>query len=242
MREGLLEYMISVYEGEVVRTFPGREGGEPGDPYQWDFTGGERWRVPVVATGAPILLFDGQRDLDHVLYPHPWSYVPFRTEVVPGSGPGRLALFARVEDFTPSPHHFALRTFLPESQRTRLGDAPVAGVLRIRARTAEARSGRMEVALVERDGSAWGTVVELSDDWQDFEVPVAKLRPVPLVLLPRPYPQFLPYLMEVDTGREGPRLTELDGVQFSVSASLTGDDSGGAHGFQIERVVLESGP
>ncbi len=242
MREGLLEYMISVYEGEVVRTFPGREGGEPGDPYQWDFTSGERWRVPVVATGAPILLFDGQRDLDHVLYPHPWSYVPFRTEVVPGSGPGRLALFARVEDFTPSPHHFALRTFLPESQRTRLGDAPVAGVLRIRARTAEARSGRMEVALVERDGSAWGTVVELSDDWQDFEVPVAKLRPVPLVLLPRPYPQFLPYLMEVDTGREGPRLTELDGVQFSVSASLTGDDSGGAHGFQIERVVLEPEP
>jgi hypothetical protein len=101
----------------------------------------------------------------------------------------------------------------------------------------------MEIALVERDGSAWGTVVELSDEWQDFEVPVAKLRPVPLALLPRPYPQFLPYLMEVESGREGPRLTELDGVQFSVSAGLfTGDDSGGVHGFQIERVVLEPAP
>ena len=115
-------------------------------------------------------------------------------------------------------------------------------MLRIRARTAEGRSDRMEVALVERDGSAWGTVVELTDEWKDFEVPIAKFRPVPLALLPRPYPQFLPYLMEVESGRDGPRLTELDGVQFSVSADLTGDESGGAHGFQIERVVLAPSP
>jgi hypothetical protein len=50
------------------------------------------------------------------------------------------------------------------------------------------------------------------------------MRPVPLVLLPRPYPQFLPYLLEVDTGHEAPRLTVLDGVQFSVSKGLFGGD------------------
>ena len=98
----------------------------------------------------------------------------------------------------------------------------------------------MEVALVERNGSAWGAVLKLTDEWQDFEVRVADLRPVPLALLPRPYPQFLPYLLEVATGREGPRVTELDGVQFSVSEGLfKGDESEGAHGFQVERVVLE---
>ena len=240
VREGLVEYTISVYEGETVRTFPGPEGGVPGHPFQWDFTGSDRWRVPVVAADAAVLLFDGERDLDHVLYPHPWSYVPFRTDPAPGSEPGRLALSARVEDFTPSPHHFAVRTFLPETQRTRLGAAPAAGVLRVRARSADRPTDRMEVALVERDGSAWGTVLKLTDEWQDFEVRVADLRPVPLALLPRPYPQFLPYLLEVATGREGPRVTELDGVQFSVSAGLFGgDESEGAHGFQVERVVLE---
>jgi len=239
MREGLVEYGVSVYEGEMIRTFPGPEGGEPGHPYQWDFAGRERWRVPVVAADAPILLFDGQRDLDHVLYPHPWSYVPFRTDIGPGSGPGRLALSARVESFTPSPHHFALRTFLPETQRTRLADAPEDGVLRIRARAADRTSDRVEVALVERDGTAWGTAIDLTDEWKDFEVAVADLRPVPLALLPRPYPQFLPYLMRVDAGRDAPRLTELDGVQFSVSAELI-QDPDGAHGFKIERVVLDS--
>jgi len=241
LHEGLVEYVVSVYDEEAILTFPGREGGEPGHPYQWDFTGRDRWRVPVVAEAAPILLFDGQRDLDHVLYPHPWSYVPFRTDIVPGSGPERLALSARVQDFSPSPHHFALRTFLPETQRTRLGEAAETGVLRIRARTADRASDRMEVALVERGGTAWGTVVKLTDEWKDFEVRLAELRPVPLALLPRPYPQFLPYLMEIDAGRDGPRLTELDGLQFSVSADLFNDPDG-AHGFQIERVVFEPRP
>ena len=240
LSEGVIEYGISVYHGDSIRTFPGPEGGEPGHPFQWDFTSQERWRVPVVEADAPILLFSGERDLEHVLYPHPWSYVPFRTDLLPGSGPGQLAVSARVEDFTPSPHHFAVRTFLPETQRTRLGDVPEAGTLRIRARAADGPSDRMQVALVERNGSAWGTVLELTDAWQDFEVAVADLRPVPLALLPRPYPQFLPYLMEVDAGRSEPRLSDLDGMQFSVSADLfPGEDTGKAHGFEIERVVLE---
>jgi hypothetical protein len=236
MREGLVEYAVSVYEAGEARTFP---GSELGDPYRWDFSGREFWQVPVVAAGAPILLFDARRDLEHVLYPHPWEYVRFRTDVVAGGVPERLALSAVVEDFTPPPHHFALRTFLPEGQRTRLSEAASGGVLRVRARTAGRARDRMEVALVERDGTAWGTVIELFDAWGDFEIPLSELRLTPLALLPRPYPQFLPYLRESTSTREGPRLAELDGLQFSVDANLFQDaDLEGAHGFEIERVVL----
>jgi hypothetical protein len=159
---------------------------------------------------------------------------------VAGSGPERLALAADVQNFKPSPHHFAVRTFLPESQRTRLGDTLAAdGVLHARARAAERGSDRMEIALVERDGTAWGTVIKLTDEWKEFVIPISELRPTALALLPRPYPQFLPYLMQSDAGREGPRIAELDGLQFSVSASLFDtSDAEGAHGFEIERVVL----
>jgi hypothetical protein len=239
-REGLVEYAVSVYENGQVRTFP---GDDLGDPYRWDFTGREYWQAQVVAAGTPLLLFDGRRDLEHVLYPHPWEYVRFQIDIVSGSEPDRLALSAVVQDFTPSPHHFALRTFLPEGQRTRLGEAASDGVLRIRARAAERASDRMEVALVERDGTAWATVVELKDAWQEFAIPVSELRPTPLALLPRPFPQFLPYLWESTSTREGPQLAELDGLQFSVGADLfQGDELEGAHGFEIERVVLDHKP
>jgi hypothetical protein len=166
--------------------------------------------------------------------------VRFRTDLVAGSEPERLALTATVEDFTPSPHHFALRTFLPKAQRTRLADADAAGVLRIRARAVGRATDRMEIALVQRDGTAWGTVIALTDAWQDFTVPLDELRPVPLALLPRPYPQFLPYLFEGATGQAALRLADTDGLQFSTSAGLfAGGDAAGGHGFAVERVVLD---
>jgi hypothetical protein len=241
MSEGLLEYAVSVYEGEAIHTFP---GDQTGHPHQWDFAGQERWRVPVVPENASLLLFDAARDLDHVLYPHPWGYVSFRTGIVSGSEPERLGLSAVVEDFSPAPHHFALRTFLPEGQRTRLGDAPTSGgVLRVRARATGRAADRMRVALVERDGTAWGAVIELTEAWQEIEIPLSELRPTPLALLPRPYPQFLPYLVESEPGRDGPRVAEDDGLQFTVSRGLFGEaDAEGEHGFLVERVVLEPGP
>jgi hypothetical protein len=237
--EGLLEYAVSVSSGGAARTFPDDVAGHP---FHWNFTGREFWRVPVVAPEAPVVLFDGTRDLDHVLYPHPWSYVRFRTDVVGGSEPGGLALSAVVEDFTPSPHHFALRTFLTPGERTRLNGIEAAATLRMRARAVGGRAGRLQVSLVTRDGSAWGTVLELTDGWRDFDVPVSELRPTPLALLPRPYPQFLPYLLDPpDT--DTLRLAELDGLQFSVSADLFGEaDRPGPHGFAIDRVVLERRP
>jgi hypothetical protein len=240
MREGLVEYAVSVYEDGGTRTFP---GSELGDPYRWDFTGRAWWEARIVAPGSPLLLFDGRRDRGHLLYPHPWEYVPFRTDLVAGGEPERLALSAVVEDFAPPPHHFALRTFLPEGQGARLGEAPSGGVLRVRARSAGRAADRMEVALVQRDGTAWGTAVELTEAWQELVIPLSELRPTPLALLPRPYPQFLPYLRESATTRAGPRIEELDGLQFSVGAHLFGDaDIEGAHGFEIERVVLDPQP
>ncbi len=78
----------------------------------------------------------------------------------------------------------------------------------------------MQIALVERDGTAWGATIELQNTWRDYEIPLAHLQPVPLALLPRPYPQFLPYLMRVETSRVGPRPAEID-TDFSSPRAPT---------------------
>ena len=87
------------------------------------------------------------------------------------------------------------------------------------------------------------SVLKLTDEWQDFEVRMTDLQRVPLALLPRPYPQFPPYPVESEPGRDGPRVAEPDGLQFTVSRGLFGEaDAEGEHGFLVERVVLEPGP
>src|SRR5690606_15804224 len=201
------------------------------------------WRVPLAADRSPITLLDVARDQDRMLNPHPYRYVQFRAETVEGSQPDRSALRVQVESFEPDPHHYAVRSFLGNEYRLRL-DAPEGyGVLKVRARTSGAEAERLEVALVDVDGVAWGAVIPLTANWRDIEVQISELRPVTLALLPRPYPEFLP--------NEGPApapdgpldLRRVDGVQVRIGSSLYPSSAApGPHGFEIERVVLERGP
>jgi hypothetical protein len=227
-------------------TFPGGTAGQPGD---WDYTGREDWRLTVVAPDAPVVLFDARRDLDAILYPDRWSYVPFRTDVTTGRTPGALALQGIVESLDPDPHHFALRTFLGARASNRIGavtggDGRADGQrLRIRARAAGRDADRLEISLVIRDGSAWVPTVELTTEWRDLYDPVSSLRRTQLALLPRPYPQFLPYLFDAAVDAGSPDVDRIDGLQFAVDRRhFAGGAGDGMHGFEIERVVLLLSP
>lgn len=228
---GLGEYVLTVYAGGEARTFPDDMDGVP---FAWDYTGTDWWRVPVVAPDASLVLFDGRQNLDDLLIPTPWRYVPFQTGWVSGSEPGRLAARAVVASFEREPHHFTLRSVVPETQRARLGDVGEGAVLRVDVRGVEG-GGPLDLALVMRDGTAWGTTVDLPADWATVEVPVASLRPVPLYLLPRPYPQFLPYRFDSDAHGAAPDLAQLDGLQFALDGPAGAD---GPRGFEVERVTL----
>jgi len=236
VRLGLLEYVVAVYTPDGTRSFPGADAG---DPSHWDYTGREAWRVPVVDAGSPILLYDAGRDLDGLLMPNPFAYVRFRTDVVPGSAPGRSAFRVDVQDFVPMPHHFAVRTFLGVPERSRLAEADAEWGLRVRMRSTGRTAERVQVALVERDGTAWGATIDVTDVWRDVAVPLSTLRRVPLALLPRPYPEFLPYLLTADTDHAAPDPLRLDGIQLLVSPDLVEGGSPGAHGFEVESVILE---
>jgi hypothetical protein len=240
MREGIVEYSIVVWGADGARTFPGGHRGSRGE---WDFTGTDTWRVSVVGAAAPIVLFDARRDLDNLLYPSRWGYVPFQTAIIPGATPGAMAVRGVVEDLEPEPRHFAVRSFLSESARNRLEAAGPGGALRILARAATQPRDRMEVALVGRDGSAWGATVELTDEWSEITVPLSSLRRTSLALLPRPYPQFLPYGFDAAVQSAGPVVADIDGLQFAVGARhFAGTPPTGQHGFEIERVLLDPDP
>lgn len=238
MTPGLVEYSVVVWAGTEALTFPGAHAGSPGD---WDFTGTGGWEVTVVPPSAPVVLFDARRDRGRMLMPNRWGYVPFQTRIIPGGTPGGLALQGVVQSLEPAPHHFALRTFLSPEETGRLRDVPGA-VIRLRGRAAGGGEDRMELALVLKDGTAWGATVDLTGDWQDLEIPLAAFRRVPLILLPRPYPQFLPYRLIAAAGAPRPELGQVDGLQFAVGREHFGGAADGQHGFEVERVILDFDP
>jgi hypothetical protein len=236
--EGALEYAIDVQADGRTSTSPAAAARGPGPP-----AADSLWRVPVVARSSPIVLFDAARDRSRLLYPHPWQYVRFATGWVDADGAGGQAVRVDVQSLAPEPHEFALRAFLGQENRTRLGSAADLRMLRVRARAVAGGPDSIVVALVQRDGSAWGAVVALAPEWREVTVPLRALRPTPLALLPRSYPQFLPEHFAGDAAAghgAGLVASELDGIQVTVPAELY--DAAArqkAHGFELARIQLE---
>ena len=115
-------------------------------------------------------------------------------------------------------------------------------VLHVVARSAGRDHDRVDVAITLADGSAWSATLDVTPEWRTFEVPVSSLKRTDLFLLPRPYPQFPPYRFQSSSSAENPDLSRLDGVQFAVLRELfAAEELDGAHGFEIESVILDPG-
>ncbi|HET9506255.1 MAG TPA: membrane or secreted protein [Hymenobacter sp.] len=228
---GLLRYWLVLKQrsGETV-TLPGPV---PGTPRDWDFTGSATaWEVPLVAATAPLPLFTAARDRDAVEAKGiSWTdWTDFTT--TPG---GALALRllvnpAKAGQPAPSPAS-ALRAYLGAKTATRTADLAGFKDLVIKAASNQPANTRLRVALVSRDAVAYEAVVPLPAPGTAARVPLSALRPAPLLLVPRPYPGFLP-LTHGPASAPPFRLADMEVLQVIV-------DQPAALGEQL-RVDIES--
>lgn len=239
---GAFEYLITVHDSSRAITYPGDVEGRPG---RWDFTGAQPWTTDVVAATAPIVLFDGDRDRSRVVDP---GYIPgvrWRSEVVGASLPERNAWAFSVDSFGPTARHVAARTMLREGTMAMLASAAnrraAQATLRLRLRAPMAAGvvapTSIEVGVILKDGSVWGATLGVPAQWSEIEIPFESLRRVPLVLLPRPYPTFLPYDLTVASTAPGPTTMLIEGIQWGFPRP-PGAEQGAATRVEVEWVQL----
>lgn len=263
-RTGPLEYAITVFSGATATTYPGAVDGVP---TQWDFTGTAHWTTHVERRGAPIVLFDAARDRARVVHPGHVPGAQPRSDWVEGSEAERVAWLVGADRFGPTARHVAARTMLHDGTAARIADAratagatqavvPVPdavaamaaataaaaawsadAMLRVRLRADGAAEVPVEVALIAADGTAWGTTIRATAEWRDVEIPVRALVRVPLVLLPRPYPTFLPYDLLAASTATAPDLGEVEGIQWGFARAAGAADDAPMRA-RVERVEL----
>jgi hypothetical protein len=129
------------------------------------------WQVPIVTRDAPVLLFDAKR---HPVRAH--GSVPLRQRLVPGTTPNTRVLQIAVDAFGPPPSSVSFQNELLEELDLRRDDLKARTTLRIRARALEPSTDRVEVVLIEHDGTPWGANIPLGTQWQDIRVPLSSLR------------------------------------------------------------------
>jgi hypothetical protein len=196
----------------------------------------------VERRGAPLVLFDADRDRSRVVDPGHVPGARTRSEWTAGAAPERTAWLVGVDAFGETARHVAFRAALRNGTRERLAreaeGAATEAVLLLRVRAPAGAAIPLEVALTLTDGSAWGTTVPVAGaEWTTISIPLQDLVRVPLVLIPRPYPTFLPYDLTAGGSAARPDLRLVEAVQLGFARGATTRADSPAH-LELESVHL----
>ncbi|MGB7784732.1 MAG: cellulase family glycosylhydrolase [Salinimicrobium sp.] len=239
LSKGFLEYRIIVTTNENSYTFPGAVEGNPGE---WDFYNNESYRSKIVKKDAPVYLFNASEDSEYVV----GQWKP-GNKLVPTAQPGEAEyqvkleqLFENdVENLNAEPiydysfrYNFSRKT---EGRKMAFSDR---NKLVVKAETVGDTATKLQVALVTKDGSAFGKLIELQPEVKEYEISLSELQPVKTVTLPRPYPSFLPYYLEHEEGATF-SINNAESLQFSIGPGFSTKEQKQPQGVGIISVRLE---
>ncbi|MEP6794600.1 MAG: cellulase family glycosylhydrolase [Saprospiraceae bacterium] len=96
-------------------------------------------------------------------------------------------------------------------------------VLVLNAKTSKGKKCHVQVSLIQKDGTGFGYTFEVNDTDELYYILLDELKPVPVVLMPRPYPTFLPYYSSVKMGDTLDMLL-LESVDISIGPDIPKED------------------
>lgn len=226
---GIFRYWIVVRGPDGPRTFP---GGHSGLPTSWNFHHADRWEMQVVTPGAPVELFLARRDHDRVA-PAPGGA---SRQLVDTGAPGRSALRVTAPQLPTG--STALGFALPVAERVSGRHAAFGDLaeLVVNAKSTNRRTVDLKVILVDRDANAYSATVALTPGLEEHSLPLGAFERDAYMLLPRPYPGFLPLWFRSADESTPLRIEEIEQIQVIVTGA--GEGEGAGYGVEIEAVWL----
>ena len=133
---------------------------------------------------------------------------------------------------------YTLRHYFGDLITKRLQDIPKKKTLVLNGITTGSHTFPVQVSLVMKDGSAFGGIIHLDPTASQYRLALADLKKVQAVIMPRPYPTFLPYF-SIAGKADKLDLTQIESFQISVGPGIEKEDWGKTFEFSVESVFLE---
>jgi hypothetical protein len=238
VKVGMLRYFIAVKSNDVYITYPSAVEGKPAD---WDFYG-EPFVIPVTAKKSAIYLFNAATDASDLS--RQWMR---SSTVVPLAEPGKAELQVNVNRlFEVDPenknaeviHDYSMRYFFGDKISGLKSGLTQAKKLVFKGRALNDKPCKLQLALVMKDGSAYGGVITVGVDATEYSINLSELQNVKLVTLPRPYPGFLPYFFKPSALCDFD-ITAVESLQISVGPGIAVSELQSKHGIAIESIRVE---
>ncbi len=236
LKNGFLKYRIIVTTGKGKETFPGMIQGAPDD---WDFHSNEQYATRIVEPEIPVSLFDASEDSRDMVR----SWNPNNNVVPVADGKAEFQinldkLFQEdVENKNAEPvYDYSFRYNFSK----KIAKRELAGkdTLVLKGRNLGEGEEKLQVALVLKNGAAFGNIITLHPEVTEVRMALKDLKPVKTVTLPRPYPSFLPYYFK-HSYTDGFKLNEVESVQFSIGPGIEKENFQKPHAIGIRTLSLD---
>jgi hypothetical protein len=229
---GLLNYRIILQKGNEFAVFPGNH---KENPLAWDNYNNETWQSFVVPENAKLEIFNPT--IDRTVRIYPGFQRGFQSNFSTGTEPGKLILRLSATELS-GDHTIGLQYFVGNKFQGRISEMNSFDRLLIRARTTETQPVKVKITLIDKNAFAFSGFVTLTNTFQNMELPLINLTPDSLLLLPRPYPGFLPLWFKA-SGTSSFNLSEVEKIQITIGTELTGSELKKPYGIEIESIWLE---
>lgn len=208
---GVMEYFISLKNNGTISTFP---DGTKTNPTNWDFYFDASYRVRVVPSDFPIQLFKPDEDYTKTLR----IWAPSSLTPLPAGNTALKIMLDNPEqhcyfDSVSGHYLYPVRFYFGDVIRFRKNDLPEKKHLFIRCKTNLSSMIEFRVGLVDDHCNVFDNVIHPDQEWRDFTISVESLRPNKLALLPRGYPNFLPFWFE-SNARTNLNITRIENLQL----------------------------
>ncbi|NTD97607.1 membrane or secreted protein [Agrobacterium tumefaciens] len=194
LKPGLLNYQVIVHQADgKYLTFPGNV---TGNPYAWDKLETESYQTYVAAKNAHLEIFNPEQDRNNInIYNPDWKNN--KMEFTSAENPLNLELKLSIN----TPEKAAMmgfQSFIANYLAGRMTDLSGMRTVVIRMKS-NLKNTRVKVGLIDADAHFFSKEISADQDFREIEIPLNQLKADQQLLLPRPYPGFLPLYYQSPT-------------------------------------------
>jgi hypothetical protein len=230
---GVINYRFIIQTSKGFTVFPGNYNG---DPYAWDSYATDTYETFVASDNSAIEIFNATTDRNGItIYNADW-----RNNVVAYTAadkPRQLVMKATINKPT-SASIIGFHSYIQDKLKGRQTEVFNAKTLVVRARTTSVMPVKLRLGILTTEAATFASNVTLTNNFQELEVPLQSLKQDSCLLLPRPYPGFLPLWFKSASSKAF-TIADADKLEITFGHDLTSSQLASPISVEIESVYLK---
>ncbi|MFT3739070.1 MAG: hypothetical protein QM786_09950 [Breznakibacter sp.] len=226
---GFLQYRIIIETAKDTVTFP---GGKKGDPWSWMNSDNNTYSVRIVPAQSALAIWEAESDWEA-------SYKIWNRQVnlVPTSN-GETALslrLPRLPETDPAftgKRNYAFKFFFGHKIEGRRDELAKKRYLVIKAANSSTSPQPVTIGLIDQNGTVRSGTITIKPNKQLYKLELNKLSASPFLVIPRPFPDYLPY--SVDTNAQ-----PFDPLAVETLQVMVEEGKQAAVDLEIEKIWME---